>query len=180
MSNSKEGPVTTLPRAPPFGSPSLQTLLELSQWPPKRQGPRKIWNTICLFNHLCADSPCPHENVFLLSLLSGNPTSHLICAASDAQFTSSWGWRIIMGHSFQAASNWVLPLNDIWVELLCFFCPYFCYFDFSTWCSHLLWWLILNIPIAACLPTNSPTHMCTENQSQSLAICLIRLAADLM
>lgn len=99
VSNSKEGPVTALPRAPPFCSPSLQTLLGLSQWPPKHQGPGKIWHTICLFNHLCADSLCPHENVFLLSLLSGTPTSHLVCAASHPQFTSSGGWRRRMGHS---------------------------------------------------------------------------------
>lgn len=173
--------VVTLSRTPPFCSLSHWTLLALSHCTPKTQGPRKTLNSTGLFSHLWGRSPRLHENIFLLYFLSGKePTSNPTCAASNPWLTASRGWRIIMGcspgvktclYAFNLQSDWVLPLDDIGDERLCFFCPYF-----------LFWFPSMVQPSAVMIYSKylscrvfahqfSPTHV-YQKQSQSLAIRL--------
>lgn len=74
-------------------------------------------------------------------------------------------------------ANFAMTLTHTWLgcptmwRLRCVFMPIFLAVDFSTWCSSLVWRLILNTSVSGCLSINSPAHNVYLRQSQSLAIC---------
>ena len=167
--------VITLSRTPPFAVSLTEPFWHSHTAPQRVKDQGKHWTG--LFNHLWGRSPHLHENVFLLDLLSGKePTSNPTCAASNHWFTSSRSWRIIMGHSPRVTtcnlqSDWVLPLNDIGDELLCFFCPYFLFWlpDMVQPSAVMIYSKYLNCRVFA--HQFSHTHV-YQTQSQRLAIHL--------
>lgn len=127
----------------------------------KSQGSRKILNTMPFHWSLCQFLPVRTRIFVFIPFVWEriNLKSYLCCLKSPIhikkRLKNNHGTQLKNNKNFSMPSTYVplgSPTKWHWRWHFMLLLSIFLDFDFLMWCSHLLWWWILNISLSGCCP----------------------------